>query len=361
MSLHRMPHNLGWTKLLVKMSVGIMVACSLLYMTRSQILHYEGRNNRQKTDFSVKSRLRQLYKERTPSNIPLDFTFIDNNWKLSKLCKPYKMFMNKSDFPLIRYTSDAGSVKIFTHSLDDGISSIINRTGAFEGKTINRILYELRLDPHLNLIDIGTNIGQHSIAAALIGRDSIAIDAAKSNIEHVCASADYLNIGSRITLIHNILSDAHGQREFRYSASNSDFGSIHVDSDGIWDKMKKQYDGYFSNNTVKQNSVTLDDLLNLPQIHKFKKVFVKLDVEGHEHRVLLGGKEFFKRLDVHGIIMEWAWHVKRQSADIIKSFMTEWKFKPFKISETNEFDLSAIHSDQWPQDVLWLPLKYLKF
>ncbi|XP_052096082.1 uncharacterized protein LOC127731178 [Mytilus californianus] len=356
-----MPYNLGWTKLLVKLSCVILIACSLLYWTRYHILLYEGRNNKQLTDFSVKSTLRQLYKERVQNNIPLDFTFIDNSWKLSKLCKPYKMFLNKSDFPLIKYTSNAGSVKIFTHSLDDGISSIINRTGAFEGKTINRILYELKLNPHLNLIDIGTNIGQHSIAAALIGRDSIAIDAAKSNIEHVCASAHYLNIGSRITLIHNILSDTHGQRQFRYSAKNNDFGSIHVNSDGIWDKMKKQYNGYFSNNTVKENSVTLDDILYLPQIHKFKKVFVKLDVEGHEHRVLLGGKEFFKRLDVHGIIMEWAWHVKRQSAEIIKSFMTEWKFKPFKMFETEERDLSAIHSDQWPQDVLWLPLKHLNY
>ena len=73
----------------------------------------------------------------------------------------------------------------------------MNRTGAFEVKTINRILYELELDKQLNLIDIGTNVGQHCLAAALIGRDSIAIDAAEVNIEHVCASAHYLNLGRK--------------------------------------------------------------------------------------------------------------------------------------------------------------------
>jgi 2-polyprenyl-3-methyl-5-hydroxy-6-metoxy-1,4-benzoquinol methylase len=57
---------------------------------------------------------------------------------------------------------------------------------SFQVKTINRILYELELDKQLNLIDIGTNVGQHCLAAALIGRDSIAIDAAEANIEHVC-------------------------------------------------------------------------------------------------------------------------------------------------------------------------------
>ncbi|CAC5386701.1 unnamed protein product [Mytilus coruscus] len=191
------------------------------------------------------------------SIIPDDLTFVDNKWKLSDLCKPYKTFLNDSDFFLIRYTSNAGIVNIFTHSLRDGISSMISREGAFELKTINRILYQLQQDPNMNLIGIGTNIGQHCIAAALIGRDSIAIDAAKSNIEHVCVSAHYLNIGSRITLIHTILSDSNGKREFRYSASKSDFGSINVDSDGIWEKMKKQYNTYFSLKTVEENSATL--------------------------------------------------------------------------------------------------------
>jgi hypothetical protein len=64
---------------------------------------------------------------------------------------------------------------------------------------------------------------------------------------------------------------------------SSYYGSVHVDSDGIWDRMKKQYDGYFQKYTIPQNSVTLNDLLDLPQIHRFKKAFIKMDVEGHEH------------------------------------------------------------------------------
>ncbi|CAC5403262.1 unnamed protein product [Mytilus coruscus] len=339
-----------------KMVCTSLIVCSILYWTRNRILFSEDRQARL-TRSSVKMTPTQLQR----TNVPDDFTFIDNKWRFSNLCKPYKTFLNHSDFPLIKYTSDAGSVNIFTHSLKDGISSIISRTGAFELKTINRVIYQLQLDPNMNLIDIGTNVGQHCIAAALIERNSIAIDAAKSNIEHVCASAHYLNIGSRITLIHNILSDSNGKREFRYSASEADFGSIHVDSDGIWDKMNKQYNGYFSNKTVQQNSATLDDLLYLPQIKQFQKVFIKMDVEGHEHRVLLGGTEFFKRIDVHGIIMEWNWHVKRQTAEIIKTLMTEWNFKPFKMLTTTERDLSKINSDMWPPDVLLLPSKYLEY
>ncbi|VDI11170.1 Hypothetical predicted protein [Mytilus galloprovincialis] len=327
--------------------------------TTSTDLHRTRDHTRFKST-SVKTTSTDVYSKRgRPGNtIPVDWSFIGNKWRLSSICKPYTMFINRKDFPLYKYATNAGSVKIFTHSLSDGISSVIRRAGAVELNTINRVLYQLKQDPNINLIDIGTNVGQHSIAAALIGRNSIAIDAVKSNIEHVCASANYLNIGLRITLIHNILSDSSGTRELRYTAGNSDFGLNHVDTDGIWDKMKRKFSGrHFKTKTVQENSATLDSLLFIPQIQKFKKVFIKIAVEGHEHRVCLGAKEFFKRLDVQGIIMEWAWHVKRQSSEIIKNLMTEWKFKPFRIFRTTQFDLSAIQSNLWPQDVLWLPIK----
>ena len=125
---------------------------------------------------------------------------MDNKWKLTKLWKPYTFFVHNRDFPLSNYTSNAGTVNIFTHDVKkDGIFAAINRTGSVEVKTINRILYELELDQQLDLIDIGTNVGQHCLAAALIGRDSIAIDAAEANMEHVCSSAHYLKIGRTIT------------------------------------------------------------------------------------------------------------------------------------------------------------------
>lgn len=291
--------------------------------------------------------------------LPHVFTYQNENWKLAKFCKPYEVYLNRTDFPLLNFVSNAGKAKIFTHALSDGISSIINRTGAFEVGTINRILFELQKDSRLNLIDIGTNIGQHSIAAALIGRDSIAIDGAKSNIVHLCASIQYLNITKKITIIHNIVSDSRGKRHVRYSAKNDDFGTTFVESDGIYNKMVSKYKkSSFSNNTIEQQSMTLDDLLDLPKMHRFKKVFIKLDVEGHEHRVLQGGTKFFKNIHIAGIIMEWAWHVNRTTGDTIRSFMKDKGFQPFSIPPfrpRSEVDISSQNPNKWPQDVLWLP------
>jgi 2-polyprenyl-3-methyl-5-hydroxy-6-metoxy-1,4-benzoquinol methylase len=38
---------------------------------------------------------------------------------------------------------------------------------------------------------IGTNVGLYAMAAALLGRQVLAIDAVKQNIQHVCASVEY--------------------------------------------------------------------------------------------------------------------------------------------------------------------------
>lgn len=356
-----MLHDVRWKACLVKFACACVIFYSAFQISSNRIVQSSNQQDSTHNDMKIGSLAegRNIELRKKETNLPHAFTFVDNKWKLTKLCKPYTFFVHNRDFPLSKYTSNAGTVKIFTHDpKKDGISSIINRTGAFEVNTINRILYELELDKQLNLIDIGTNVGQHCLAAALIGRDSIAIDAADANIEHVCASAHYLNVGRKITLIHNIISDNHEKHDFRYS-KGGDYGSVHVDSDGIWEKMKKQYVGYFQKYTIPQNSVTLNDLLDLPQIHRFKKAFIKMDVEGHEHRVLLGAREFFKRIDVHGIVMEWAWHVKRPSANIIKSVMAEFKFKPFLMHQKSESPLKLEMSDNWPQDVLWLPIKYL--
>lgn len=355
-----MLYDVRWKAFLFKFACLCAIFYCAFQISSSRIVHSFSQQGDTQNDMKIEKLAegRNIEYRKKEKNLPLAFTF-DDKWKLTKLCKPYTTFLHNSDFPLSKYKSNAGTVKIFTHDIKkDGISSVINRTGAFEVNTINRIIYELELDKQLNLIDIGSNVGQHCLAAALIGRDSIAIDAAEANIEHVCASADYLNVGRKITLIHNIISDNHEKHDFRYS-KGGDYGSVHVDADGIWDKMKKTYDTYFQENTIPQSSVTLNDLLDLPQIHRFKKVFIKMDVEGHEHRVLLGGREFFKRIDIHGIVMEWAWHVQRPSANIIKSFMTEFKFKPFLMHQKSESPLKLEMSDSWPQDVIWLPIKYL--
>jgi hypothetical protein len=82
-----------------------------------------------------------------------------------------------------------------------------------------------------------------------------------------------------------------------------------------------------------------------------------MDVEGHEHRVLLGAKKFMKKKlkYIKGIIMEWQWFSGRQAENTILNLMAGWNFAPYrfhyKVDLLDKKDLI-----NWPSDVLWLPL-----
>lgn len=287
---------------------------------------------------------------------PLVLTFHDNQWMREKLCTHYKDYNNRKDFQLHDFRTDAGTVKLFTYDSGDFISSQIIKTGAFEVGTINRVLHELKKDSRLNLIDIGTNIGQHCVAAALIGRESLAIDGSKGTLEHLCASVQYLNMTNKIIMIDNIMSNTKGERTVRYSASNKDFGSTFVELDDIHDKKMIQIpEVYWNRKTVRHDAVALDSFLDLPFINRFQRVLVKMDVEGHEDKVLQGGVNFFDKMHVAGVIMEWIWHKNRKSGNFIKSFMEKRGFKPYELPRTKPYTISDQNPQKWPQDVLWLP------
>ena len=43
---------------------------------------------------------RQIERRKKENNLPRAFTFVDNKWKLTNLCKPYTFFVHNRDFPL---------------------------------------------------------------------------------------------------------------------------------------------------------------------------------------------------------------------------------------------------------------------
>ena len=54
---------------------------------------------------------RQIERRKKKNNLSHAFTFVDNKWKLTNLCKPYTFFVHNRDFPLSKYPSNAGTVK----------------------------------------------------------------------------------------------------------------------------------------------------------------------------------------------------------------------------------------------------------
>ena len=68
-------------------------------------------------------------------------------------------------------------------------------------------------------------------------------------------------------------------------------------------RKSKDHKIWFKNTEkITYKSTILDDLLTLPEMKGIQKVFIKIDVEGFEHFALQGGVEFFKKIDIKGIL-----------------------------------------------------------
>ncbi|KAK3086138.1 hypothetical protein FSP39_014107 [Pinctada imbricata] len=265
--------------------------------------------------------------------------------------------IDKPLFQSLTFHSKAvGNFPIYVHDTKaDSVSTEIRLSGTFEPGSFATIAQILGEDPEINVIDVGTNIGVLSVQFAKMGRKVISLEAAIQNIQHYCATLRKNKLQDKVTVIHNAVMDDHEPVKF-ILGKGGEFGVSFVDGPGYTEnklavsKVKK----FDLEHPVIIKSLTLDDLLTLPNINLFKKVFLKLDTEGLEDKVLLGAKKLFKELDVKGIFMEWRFHkTNADSRRRLLEFMEEHNFAPYNLRGKQRVLLEI--AKLAPHDILWLP------
>ena len=282
-------------------------------------------------------------------------TYKDNRWEIdNSICQGLENKIGENDFQRVMFSSIAvGDMPIFIHDPKvDGISNKVWKTHNFEPHIFRTLLPLLKRDKETSLIDVGTHIGINSLQAAHFGRNVIAIEATNESTQHICASAREGKVESKLTIIHNAVSNEHTIAHF---IRKGGFGGAFMDDGLDLRKLKVAWAGKrfdFSQYTSLE-TVTLDDLLDLPNICAFRKVIIKMDIEGSEHKALEGAKKFFKNVDVQGVLMEYRWHVTRSSKDIILEFFEEFKFDPYNFS--SGYLRKLVPRSMKNPNVLWLP------
>lgn len=265
----------------------------------------------------------------------------ETKWNPSNIsCKDPKftranLHTNVGDTPIFLYTS-----------LDDKhVSGSILRNGRWEAHFVDFISSLMREDNDLQFIDLGTNIGVFALSIAKMKRKVIAVDALAMNVERICASIEAANFQTNITVVHNALSDV--REMVTLGADKGNVGGTFVSKDKNPNKVKGSEVGgnYGSVQTAK-----LDDILELPGFNA-KKAVMKIDVEGYENRVFRGGDEFFKRVNVTAVLMEWMWLKTGPAGQEIMEFFKRHNFEPTVPIERRR--LSFDQRGFWPNDVLW--------
>ncbi|XP_061196334.1 uncharacterized protein LOC133204598 [Saccostrea echinata] len=273
-------------------------------------------------------------------------------WEVqSSLCK-----RNTSGFyrATLRIAHGSTPIYIYDPKIDKWVSGSVVKYGSWEGNHINLIIDLLKRDPEIQFVDIGANVGVFTLAVALSGRRVIAVDALDMNIQRLCSSVMEGNFSSRVKLVYNALSDVHETVSLGKDKNN--VGGTFVAKNKNANKVRgSQVDGNYG--TVR--AIKLDDILSVPHFD-FKKVIIKIDVEGYENKVFKGGEVFFDKVDVQAILMEWLWLKTGSAGEEIINFMLKKNMEPH-IPNQMPSPLKIQDRSKWPNDILWRKKTNKKF
>jgi len=267
-----------------------------------------------------------------------------------------------------------GVLTVFIHNpTKDGVSGRVHKSRQYEPEIMELILQFVGSEKNISFIDIGANIGLHTVVVAKYGKPVLAVEMMHDNVQHLCMSAEHNGLQRQIKVVSNALGKNHAPSKI-ISGKNGRFGGGYANDSSI-SSIKNKYDGDIYNDVaIDIPTVMLDDLLTWKHIHLFQELFIKMDVEGGEASVMEGAKRFLKMTRITGILMEWRWHRERpHTARTIISIMQELKLNPFqpivsrkKNTNTAITDVEEVQKlynrklafkkfSSWPHDVLWLP------
>lgn len=207
-------------------------------------------------------------------------------------------------------------------------------------KTLELLTHDFQGDL---FIDIGANVGMWSTEMVGLYKKIIyvepgtdALATGKHRIQNLC---NLKNVPfENITFLKNVCSDQAG-KEFSLTASGGDTGNLSIFAEDL----------YGSNSvTMREDkvvSITLDDLIQYVDADA-KKIFIKIDTEGADLDVLLGGFKFIEKFKPE-IFVEAHYHMYFNEEKHQKVFdflfdqgyeLTEYKMDGYRAQPDRIFD-----------------------
>lgn len=233
-----------------------------------------------------------------------------------------------------------GRTPIFVHPPSvDILSSYIQDHGAWEEWLLNQTGRYLLQHTGTVFIDVGCNIGVYTLFMAKLGVQVVAVDPVEVNVQLLVRSLREGKLQENVTVIRNAVSDEY--TNILVDVPTDNIGGAHIIGD--------ENQGRRSKTTAIVPTILLDDLI--PFI-KCDKVFLKMDVEGHELHVIEGGATLFEQKDVKCILMEWVHHKSTNTGQKIIDFMLRKGYLPYE-----DLDNERLHPEsyyRWPENVFWL-------
>ncbi len=240
------------------------------------------------------------------------------------------------------------STTLCLYSEGDTISNDVIVSRIWEESEVTRILKILIRYPHLDMIDIGANIGAFTMfIAGSLGRFTLAVDCYLPNIERIARAVQIENIQNRVVLVQNAIYFKSGEN---LKIANEDPSGIRLSNDTY----KKTKTGYFIS-----KSIEFDDLLPILIKRGVKSALIKIDIETSESYMCQTGSKIFDQIDIQFIQMEWHhWRVNHQKRyQFIVDFFNQRHYIPTD-SNCKPLQVSQWLTD-WPGNIFWIKQIYI--
>ncbi|KAH3885837.1 hypothetical protein DPMN_009836 [Dreissena polymorpha] len=253
----------------------------------------------------------------------------------------YQSFANNATCTPLKVSSTITSpICVYDRQTDHYISASILSSGQWEGHHMAMLHRILSANKGMQLFDIGCNVGVYTILAAKVGHSVVAVDPMKKNLMLLSRSLRIGGLTENTTLIWNAVADTVVNITLHEYVGN--VGGTYVKPDDGKENVDDMH---------RALAVTIDHLI--PFSSKMP-IFMKLDIETYEWNALKSGEEFFNKLDVRYVLLEWNAHRKNvESANNIISFMSRHSMQPH-MSDNPDSMLQYTKNASWPGDIVWI-------
>ncbi len=176
-------------------------------------------------------------------------------------------------------------------------------------------------------LDVGANIGTYAILLAGKGLHGYAFEPIKSNCDSLRINLILNNIEDKVKLFSVALGAIAHEAEFAFDMVNT--GASHLASIQPDDEVPQR-----ERSTISK-IVPLDSLMDQIDFKKEDRIFIKIDVEGMEEKVLLGAKKFFQAYADILIVMESKHSGRERLAQVLN------EIGDFEILDVDDLNMGA--------------------
>ena len=237
---------------------------------------------------------------------------------------------------------------IYTAVTDKWVSGALVQGGYFEDDVVSPLMRLLQLDHRLQFVDIGANIGLHSLPAARLTQ-VLAVEPNWRSMARLAKAVVLGAINSNITLVQNAVSKVRTESKMGSDRTNQGHAFL---IDGT--KCSSTIEGSPDCITLSRTkTVLLNDLLPLM---RSKAALLKVDIEGHEINVFTESSagQFFDQIEVPLVCMEWRFF-RTYSPEKVQPLFDFFHRRNYVAFDTGNSRLGERYGN-WPDNILFKKL-----